>query len=405
MLLTSTAIRNLKPKPKQYMKPDGQGLWLFVMPNGKKYWRFNYRFSGKRNIISFGVYPEVSLAQAREKREETRKLIANGTDPSKARKDEKAKRDGANTFEAVAREWIENNKGAWAERHTESLTKRLERNVFPSLGKRPVSEIDAQELLRVLREIEGRGVIETAHRCKQVCGQVFRYAVATGRASHDPSTSLRGALKPVKSVNFAAITEPDQIAGLLLAIDGYQGSIVVVSALRLAPLVFVRPGELRHAEWSEINLDGAMWTIPGGKMKGNRDHMVPLSRQAVEILRGLHSYTGSGRYVFPSIRTSARAISENTVNAALRKLGYSTEEMTGHGFRSMASTRLNEQGYEGDHIEMQLAHVERSKVRGAYNRAKYLPQRIRMMQDWADYLDTLKAGGGKLIPLRKSGEA
>lgn len=403
MPLTDAAVRNAKATDKTLRLKDERGLYLEVSPKGGKWWRLRYWLASKENRLSLGVYPDVSLKEARERRDEARKLIANGIDPSVARKEEKAEAAAeALTFEHVAREWYERFKPKWSPSHALDVIQRLEKNVFPSLGPRPIRDITAPELLAAVRLIEGRGAVESARRILQMCGQVFRYAIATGQADRDIAADLRGSLPPAREKHHASITDPKGVAQLLRAIDGYQGSMVACCALRLAPLVFVRPGELRHAEWSEIDLDKAEWRIPAEKMKMREQHIVPLSRQAVAILRELHPLTGAGRYVFPSIRTSARPMSENTVLAALRRMGYTKDEMTGHGFRSMASTLLNEQGWNRDAIERQLAHGERNAVRAAYNFAEHLPERRRMMQAWADYLDKIKAGA-KVTPLHVVG--
>lgn len=399
-MLTDKAIRNAKPAPKLCKLWDEKGLYLLITLAGGKLWRFKFRFGGRENLLALGSYPDTSLKQARERRDTARKQIEAGIDPSAHRKMEKAKR-GADTFEGIAREWLEKFSGGWAESHAETVKRRLERDVFPWLGGRPAREIAPPELLAVLRRIESRGALETAHRVKQVCGQVFRYAVATGRVERDPSGDLRGALPPVKERHHAALTRPDDVGALLRAIDGYRGSFVVRCALRLAPLVFVRPGELRKAEWSEFDLDDATWRIPPERMKMRREHIVPLSRQAVSILRELHPLTGAGRYLFPSARTTLRPMSEVAVLAALRRMNYSRDEMTGHGFRTIASTMLNEMGFPADAIERQLAHGEPNAVRDAYNRAEHLATRRAMMQQWADYLDNL-ASGAKVIPLLAS---
>jgi len=399
MPITDIALRNAKPGPKPYKLKDERGLFLEVRPNGGKWWRLRYFFAGKEKMLSLGVYPEVSLKDARERRDEARKQLASGVDPSAARKEARAIcLQPAETFEGMAREWHAKFKAAWTEGTAKSNITRLEKDIFPYLGSAPIKEVTAPDLLAALRRIEARGAEETARRVRVLCGQVFRYAVASGRADHDPSGSLRGALTPAKPKNFAAITDPREVAGLLRAIDSYSGSFVVLCALRLAPLVFVRPGELRHAEWAEIDLDAAEWRIPAHKMKMRDAHFVPLSKQSVAILRAVHPLTGGGRYVFPSERTTSRPMSENTILAALRRMGYGTDEMTGHGFRSMASTLLHEMGWDSDVIERQLAHAERNKVKGAYNRAGHLPERKRMMQQWADHLDALKAGA-KVTPL------
>ncbi len=401
MALTDTTIRNTKPGEKPVKLFDGGGLYLLVQPNGARWWRFDYRHDGKRRTLSMGIYPEAGLKQARARRDEARKLLAAGIDPSAARKAQKIAE--ADSFEAVAREWHAKRAPGWAPGHAGKIIGRLEKDVFPWLGARPVGDITARELLDVLRRIEARGAIEAAHRAHQNCGKVFRYAIATGRAERDPAADLRGALPPVKEKHHAAITEPKAVGELLRAIDGYRGSFVTQCALRLAPLLFVRPGELRKAEWAEIALMSAEWRIPAERMKMKTPHIVPLSRQALAVLHELRPLTGNGRYVFPGLRTPTRPMSENTVNAALRRLGYAKDEMTGHGFRSMASTLLNEQGWHRDAIERQLAHGERDAVRAAYNYAEHLPERRRMMQAWADYLDGLK-NGAEVVPLHARGE-
>jgi integrase len=400
MPLTDTAIKSFKPKNKPYRIFDGGGLYLEVAPTGGKWWRLKYRFGGKEQRISLGVYPNIGLKDARDKRDENRKLLANGVNPGDARKAEQAAKAeaGANSFEVIAREWYAKLSPKWVPAHAKRILRLLEKDVFPWIGKRPVGSVTAAELLSVIRRIEGREANETAHRALQNCGQVFRYAVATGRAERDPTGDLRGALAPVIETHHASITEPKAIGELLRAIDGYMGSAVTKSALQLAPLVFVRPGELRRAEWIEFNFDDAEWRIAAARMKMRVQHIVPLSPQAVRIFRELHTMTGGGQYVFPGVRSVKRPMSENTVNAALRRLGYTTDQMTGHGFRSMASTLLNEQGWNRDAIERQLAHAERDAVRAAYNYAEHLPERRKMMISWSDYLDQLRLGA-KVVPL------
>ena len=404
MPLTDTAIRNAKPKDKQYKLSDEKGLYLLVKKAGK-YFRLDYRFAKKRKTFAIGVYPDVTLAEARQQRDEARKLVKKGVDPLKHKKETQNMmlELADNNLEAIAREWFEKNSSVWTKKHSSTVIRRLEFNVFPLIGGRPIKLITAPELLEVLQEIESRGAIETAHRVKQICGQVFRYAIATGKADRDPSADLKGALTPVKPKSMATITDPIKIGGLLRAIDDYDGHIATICALRLAPLVFVRPGELRHAEWSEIDLDSAEWKIPAHKMKMKLPHIVPLSRQALDILVELKPITSDGRYVFPSLRSTVRPMSDNTVNAALRRMGYAKSEMTGHGFRAMASTILHEQGWPSDVIERQLAHTEGNSVKAAYNHAQHLPERRKMMQEWADYLDALK-GGAQVIPLRRASE-
>ncbi|MGH8589832.1 MAG: tyrosine-type recombinase/integrase [Gammaproteobacteria bacterium] len=394
-MLTDIRCRNTKPREKSFKMADAGGLYLILNPNGSRWWRFDYRFARKRRTLSMGTYPAVSLKLARARRDAARKQLAAGIDPGLARKAERSAI--ADSFDAVAREWHAKRAPTWAPGHAEKITGRFERDIFPWLGGRLVGQITAPELLAVLRRIEARGAIELAHRALQNCGRVFRYAIATGRAERDPAADLRGALPPVKERHHAAITDPKDIGGLLRAIDGYRGSFVTQCALRLASLTFVRPGELRKAEWSEFDLEGTEWRIPAERMKMRAIHVVPLSAQAVAVLHELRPLTGSGRYAFPGLRTPTRPMSENTVNAALRRLGYEKDEMTGHGFRSMASTLLNEQGWHRDAIERQLAHGERDAVRAAYY-AEHLPERRRMMQAWADYLDGLKSGA-EVVPL------
>jgi integrase len=344
----------------------------------------------------------VKLVEAREKRDAAKKMIANGIDPAQTRKVQKSIQieQAENSFEAVAREWHGKYSSNWADSHATKIIRRFELYIFPWLGSRPIAEITPPELLAALRKIESKGILETAHRAQQNCGQVFRYAIATGRAERDPSADLRGALTPAKHERMATITEPKKIGELLRAIDGYEGTPVAKCALKLAPFVFVRPGELRHAEWSEIDLDSAEWRIPAEKMKMKDPHIVPLSSQALEVLTEILLITGKGQYVFPSVRTNARPMSENTVLAALRRMGFTKEEMSGHGFRAMASTVLHEQGWPSDVIERQLAHAERNSIKAAYNHAQHLPERRKMMQAWADYLETLK-NGGNVVPIFK----
>jgi integrase len=391
MPLTDTAIRNAKLQNKQYKLTDEKGMYLLVTKAGK-YFRLDYRFAGKRKTLALGVYPNVKLIEAREKRDDARKLIANGIDPGQARKVQKSIQieQTENSFEAIAREWHGKYSINWADSHSKKIIRRFELYIFPWLGIRPIAEITPPELLSVLRRIEGKGILETAHRAKQNCGQVFRYAIATGRAERDPSADLRGALASVKHGRMATITDPKRIGELLRAIDGYEGTLVAKCALRLAPLVFVRPGELRHAEWSEIDLDKGEWRIPAEKMKMKNPHIVPLSIQAVDILDEIQPITSESRYVFPSVRAYSRPMSNNTILAALRRMGYAKDEMSGHGFRAMASTILHEQGWPSDIIERQLAHAERNSIKAAYNYAQHLPKRRDMMQAWADYLDKLK---------------
>ena len=402
-MLTDAIIRNTKPKDKPFKLTDGAGLYLLINPTGSRLWRLRYHIGGLEKKLSIGPYPEVSLKEAREKAVEAKKAIRTGIDPSQAKKAQKASASGADSFETIAREWFEKFSPGWAPGHAERVIRLLERDVFPWIGNRPIKVISAPELLSVLRRVESRGAVDTAHRCRQTAGAVFRYAIATGRAERDPVPDLRGAIPPAREGHMAAMTDPKALGGLLPAIDAYEGGLIVRCALRLAPLVFVRPGELRRAEWKEIDFERGEWIIPGEKMKMREPHIVPLSRQAVEILREIQPFTGGSPYVFPSPTSMTRPISDMALLTALRRMGISKEEMTIHGFRSTASTLLNAQGWPADVIERQLAHVERNKVRAAYNRHDYLPERRKMMQAWANYLDELKAGG-EVIPFRKMAE-
>lgn len=409
MPLTDVAIRSAKAQAKTLRLFDAGGLYLEVSPTGGKWWRWKYRFGGKETRISIGVYPDVSLKLAREKRDAARRQLAAGIDPGQARKAEKLSQAGADSFEAIAREWHVKFSPGWVPSHGDRILTRLEKDLFPWIGKRPIAEIKAPDLLAVLRRIESRGALETAHRAMQNCGQVFRYAVATGRAERDPTGDLRGALPAPREKHHASIIDPKRIGELLRAIDAYEGFFATKCALRLAPLVFVRPGELRKAQWPEIDLEKAEWRIPAARMKMREQHIVPLSLQAVAVLRELEPLTNrvlptrpdAPRYVFPGGRSRERPMSENAVLAALRRMGYTKDEMTGHGFRSMASTLLHEQGWNHQAIERQLAHAERNAVSAAYNFAEHLPERRKMMQAWADYLDALKATA-EVVPIFKS---
>jgi integrase len=391
MALTDVKVKNAKLGAKPYKLADERGLYLLVQPGGSKLWRLNYRYAAKQKTLAFGGYPDTTLAKARELRDDARRLLANGADPGEVRKAEKASAAGADTFEAIAREWHGQRLPTLAPTTADKFLRRMELDVFPWLGTRPVGDIKAPEVLQTLRRIEGRGANDLAHRVHVYCSQVFRFAVATGRAERDPCSDLRGALAPYKPTHHAAIIEPKAAGELLRAIQGYTGGFVTRCAMRLAPLVFVRPGELRQAEWSELDLDKGEWRIPGHKMKMRDPHIVPLSVQAVAILREVQPLTGAGRFVFPAERTADRPMSENTINAALRRMGYSKEQMTAHGFRAMARTILDEVlGHPAEVIEQQLAHAVKDANGRAYNRTAYLPQRRRMMQAWADYLDALR---------------
>ena len=414
------AIREARDLKKPIKKFDERGLFLLAKPTGAG-WRFKYQHGGKEKLISFGGYPDVSLSRAREKRDAARALVADGIDPSAERKAkvEASKVSNSNTVKMLADEFFEMQ----TDISPGTLGKhkaRFERYIVPFLGRRPIIEVEPAELLKVLRLIEnspgtGPSNRETAKRVRQLCGQIWRYALAarselkhpvTGMGLFDISRDLKGALKKTEKKHLAGIKDPAQVGALLRAIDGFIGQPVTAFALKLGPLTFVRPGELRRMEWTELDLDGAMWRIPEGKMKMKTEHLVPLSRQAVALLRELHLYTGDGKYCFPGARTAARPMSENTVNAALRRLGYERTEHVGHGWRSTASTLLNEMNiWNADAIEAQLAHLEGNEVRRTYNKAKFLPERVKMMQFWADYLDELRSGKSKVVPIKSKAVA
>ncbi len=391
MPLTDTAIRNAKPAKKPRRMFDSRGLYVEVAPSGGKWFRLKYRFEGKEKRLSLGVYPDVSLKEARNRRDEMRRQIANGIDPGEQRKAMKAaqsNRDG-NSFEVVAREWFAKNEPVWSHSHSSKTIRRLERDIFPWLGGRPISEITPPELLKIIQKIENRGTIETAHRAMQNCGQVFRFAVASGRAERDPTNDLRGALSPVKGGHFAAVTEPDEVGALLRILDGYRGSPIVAAALKLAPLVFVRPGELRTALWADIDFENAEWRYFVKKTESH--HIAPLASQAIAILKELHPITQYSEYVFVGARSPKRPMSDNAILAAMRRMEIPKDQMSGHGFRAMARTILDEVlEYPPAIIEHQLAHAVKDVHGRAYNRTKHLPQRKAMMQAWADYLDKLR---------------
>jgi integrase len=403
MPLTTTAVRNAKPKEAQYKITDGAGLYALIAPNGGKWWRFKYRYEGKEKLLSLGTFPDTSLAEARVRRDEARRVLASGDDPSKQRQAEKHKAESqaANSFETVAREWYRKQAHVWVAHHASDVLRRLETNLFGELGTRPIAEITAPQLLAAVRKIENRGAHDLAHRVLQVASQVFRYGVATGRCDRDPAPDLRGALTPHKGKNQAAV-RPEEMPALLRSIATYDqiGDRQTGLALQLLALTFVRTGELIGSEWSEFSLESGTptWIVPAVRMKMRSEHVVPLSRQAVAVLRELRALAGASRYVLPG-RNPDKPISNNTMLFALYRLGYK-RRMTGHGFRALASTVLNEAGFPPDVIERQLAHCERNEVRGAYNRAEYLPQRRGMMQKYADMLDALTRGA-QVIPLQR----
>jgi integrase len=396
-----TTIANAKPKDRPYKMFDGGGLHLFVKPNGSKLWRLTYSWLSKQKTLSLGQWPDLSLADARAKREEARRLLASGIDPSHQQKIDaaKARIEENSTFKTVALEWIAKQEREQLAEVTLSKVRWLLDKAYPKIGTRPIAQITAHEVLVVLRSVEATGRYESARRMRSVLGRVFRYAVATARAERDPTSDLRGALTAPKSKHLAAITTPHRAGELMRAIEGYTGHTITLFALKLSAHLFVRPGELRQAEWAEFDFDRSVWNIPAEKMKMRRPHRVPLSSQVLGLFEGLWDLTGQGRYCFPSFRTSTRPMSENTVNAALRGLGFGQEEMTAHGFRAMAATLLNETGrFNPDAIERQLAHMENNGVRRAYTRGEYWNERVALMQFWSDELGRLRDGARVLKP-------
>ena len=389
MALTDTAIRAAKAEDKARKLFDGDGLFLFVTPTGTKSWRLKYRYMNKEKLLALGLYPQVSLKDARERAATARKLVASDIDPSVERKQSKELMQ--NTFELVALEWHEKQTPAWSERYAADVMKRMKRNIFPIIGSRPIMAVSAPELLALIRKIEARGTNEVAHIVRTICSSVFRYAIASGRAERDPAADLKGALQRRVRKSHAALTAPEAVGDLMNAIDNYPGSLVVRSALQLMALTFCRSGEIRRAEWKEIDFADALWRIPAEKMKMSRDHIVPLCTQAIVILERIHKYSGNDQYVFPSYNSEKKVMGKETLRAAIHRLGFEKDEMSAHGFRSMASTLLNEMNFNADWIERQLAHVPREHIRGIYNRAEYLPERRKMMQAWGDYLDELRA--------------
>ncbi len=390
MPLTDLSARNAKPQDKSYRLADGLGMYLEIMPNGSKYWRLKYRFAGKEKRLALGVYPTISLAQARAARDDARRQLAAGTDPSQARQQAKlvATTARGNTFEILAREWHEKECAAWTAHYSTNVLHSLESDIFPAIGSHPITEITPPQMLAVLRKVENRGVVETVSRLLQRCSAVFRYAIITGRATYNPCADLKGAFKAAKTKNMARVQSND-VPTLIQKIRGYDGDLITRIALQFMALTFVRTKELIGAQWSEIDFDAAEWRIPAERMKMRDPHIVPLSRQAIALLGGAEKIKGSSGYVFKGTR--AKHMSRSTILFALYRLGYHSR-MTGHGFRGLASTMLHEQGFSPDVIERQLAHAERNKVRAAYNHAQYLPERRRMMQHWADHLDQLAAG-------------
>lgn len=391
MSLTDTVIKNSKFVDKQIKITDERGMYLLVSSSGK-YFRMDYRYAGKRKTLALGVYPETSLKEARAKRDSARKLLSDNIDPMEVRKTKKQLiyEDSSNSFYALANEWFNKFKGKWTPLHADKKWHFLEKDVFPYIGDKPIKVVTAREILTILERIQLRGAIDIAHRIKGICGEIFLYGIVTQRCDNNPTEGLSKALTPKRNQHMACITDTTQLKGLLRSIDDYHGEFITKCALQIAPYVFVRPGELRQAEWSEIDFDNAVWKIPPGKMKMRKPHIVPLTNQVIKIFRDIQPLTGHWKYVFPSLRSKERAMSDNTLTCALRNMGYSKEEMTAHGFRGIASTLLHENGWNSDIIEIQLAHSEKNKVKAAYNHAEYMEDRIKMMQWWADYLDKIK---------------
>jgi len=391
MPLTDVKIRQAKPAGRPVKLTDSNGLYIEVKPNGSKLWRYRYRIDGKENVFAIGEYPQVSLLDARKARDDARDLVKQGTHPAHARQAEKLGNivENANTFEAVTREYIEQKRRTWTQLYGDRFERFFEVNVFPQIGKQPVRKVTAAMILAMLRKVEKRGAVTLAIQIRQWCSAVFRYAVATGRADSDPAAALKGAIHRPTVENSRPMSE-EEIRDYLVRLDGFSGYRTTAIALRLILLTFTRTVELRTAEWSEINLDAAEWAIPAPKMKMRRKHVVPLSRQSIELLTELHRITGNGRYLFPNTRRPDDVMSATTLNRALEYLGYDSGTVTAHDFRATASTHLHEQGYNSDHIELQLAHAENDRTRAAYNHAKHLPERRVMMQEWADWIDALK---------------
>jgi integrase len=410
--LSDVQCKQAKPRDKAYKLSDGGGLVLLVNPDGSRYWRWHYRYAGKQKTMALGTYPDVGLKAVRLKHREGREVLGQGKDPMGERKKAKlvSRLATETTFEGVGREWFEREKGTWVASHADRVFRRLEKDVFPWLGTRPIHDVLPQEILAVLRKIQERGALETAHRAKWACSQIFKYGIETGRAERDPTELFSaGALRPPVSRSHAAITDPAKFAELLRSIDAYKGGPVVRAALRLAPLVFLRPGELRKAQWSEFDLDAALWEVPGERMKRPKaekalsgGHLVPLSKQAVAILRDLHRLTARGAFVFPSPRTGERPMSDGGVLAALRSMGYDSDMMSGHGFRATARTLVVERlKMPAEWVELQLAHAVKDPNGRAYNRVQWLAERTEMMQAWADYLDRLRSGAA-IVPINRA---
>ena len=401
MALTDAALRNLKPKDAQYKVADGQGLYVLVKPDGARYWRLKYRYGGKEGVLALGVYPEVGAGEARTRRDDARRLLRDGIDPASQRRTEKVKRrsDTENTFESVAREWLGKQAAKWSDSTAEGILVSLDRNLFPFIGSRPIADIKAPELLDQLRRIEARGSLEIAHRVAQRARAIFTYGIQTNRCESNPASDLRGALATQSVTHYAALTAKD-LPEFLIALDAYKGERLTKLAIRFLMLTMVRTAELRGATWEEFDVDAREWRIPAARMKMKEPHIVPLSAQALEVLEKVRAISGRLPLVFPSRSKATVSMSENTIIYAIHRMGYKGK-MTGHGFRAMASTILNEMGHRPDVIERQLAHVERNKVRAAYNRAQYLPERVAMMQIWADLIDNMAKPDSNVTPIRR----
>ncbi len=401
MAITDIQIKNAKPQDKQYKLAAGLGLYLIIAPNGGKWWRVRYRFGGKQKELSVGTYPSVSLKAATLRRDDIRKMVSDNIDPSSERKSEKLSRQLGDTFKEIANEWLDKFSPTWSESYAKRTRSRVNANLIHWLGDTHINDIDSQSLLAILRRTESRGTIYTAHKIKQLSGQIFRYAIAIGKATSNPADALTGALPPVKTKHYATLVEPKAVGKLMRDIQSYKGTYVVCCALKFAPYVMSRPANIAQARWEHFDLENAEWRIPVENMKGNQQHIVPLSKQALSLLKDVHSLTGASPYVFPSNKSINSPMSIDTLRAALRRMGYGKGEITTHGFRGMASTMLNEQGWNSDAIERQLAHVEGNTVRAAYNHAQHLPERKKMMQSWADYLDGL-ASGADVIAIKQA---
>ena len=401
--LTAIAVKNAKHKPDGKAKtyPDGGGLSLQVSTTGK-YWRYNFRFEGKQKTLSIGLYPDLSLDDARTLHLEARQLLVKGIDPASHKQEVKKQKQAVSrdSFQNIAMEWFKKFSFDWSDNYKNKTIRLLENELYPIIGKASIDSVEPADVLEACKRLTDEGKLHSAHKTKQIAGQVFRYGIATGKCKRDPAADLRGAIPPAKETSLPTLTKPSEIGGLLRAMSGYEGEFIVKQALNLLPLLMCRTGELRRMEWSELDLDSCVWTIPANKMKSKREHRVPLTKQAIELIESVRQITGSKQYVFHSLRSKSGILSENTINAALRTLGYGKDQIVSHGFRSMASTLLNEQNWNPDAIETQLAHLQGDKTRAAYNRSKYWDERVRMMQHYSSYLDSLR-DGASVIPINR----